>query len=252
MGRYLRQIRLDSQPEGYLAELPVVRSLMASQGLRFQSNITFFVGENGTGKSTLIEAMAVLLGFNPEGGTWNFSFSTCESHSQLYQHLKAVRGTKRPKDGFFLRAESFYNAASYIDQVNKIPFHGPPLIDSYGGTSLHKQSHGESFLALARNRFGGQGLYLLDEPEAALSPTGQMALMLEFQRLLEQDSQLIIATHSPILLTFPGAEIFQLTPEGIQRVSYQETLHYQLTRSFLENPQRMLNYLFAEDGEEQP
>ena len=153
--------------ESYLSRLPVVRQLRKSGGIRLDSQVTFFVGENGVGKSTLIEALAVAVGFNPEGGTINFNFSTQDSHSELYQYLKIVRGGKRPRTGFFLRAESFYNVATEVDRLEETP--GPSLLASYGGVSLHHQSHGESFMALVENRFGGQGLYILDEPEAALS-----------------------------------------------------------------------------------
>ena len=240
---YLASVRLRRQlPEDtYLRRLGPVRYLMAGGILEFDRSVTFLVGENGSGKSTLLEALAIACGFNAEGGTRNFSFSTRATHSILGEYLTPAR-RQYPKDGFFLRAESFYNVATNIDEMDESS-PGPRLIDSYGGISLHHQSHGESFLALVQNRFGGQGLYLLDEPEAALSPSRLLTLMGEMDRLVKADSQFIIATHSPILMAFPNARIYQLGEDGIKAVSYRETEHYQLTRCFLENPERMLRYL---------
>ena len=241
---YLREISLwRDPPEGdYLNDLPVVRAL-AERPLGFHRPVTFFVGENGVGKSTLIEALAVALGFNPEGGTRNFHFATAQTHSRLYECLRVARGAVRPRDGFFLRAESFYNVASNIDELDSEASFGPPLIDSYGGVSLHRQSHGESFLSLVENRFGGAGVYILDEPEAALSPMRLMRLIMDMQSLVEADSQFIISTHSPILMAFPGAEVYEIDAAGIRSVPYRETEHYRITRDFIENPERMLHYL---------
>ena len=240
---YLSGVKLRRElPEGsYLRRLPPVRYLMAGRELRFDRPVTFLVGENGSGKSTLLEAIAVACGFNPEGGTRNFRFATRETHSELGEYLTPIR-KGYPRDGFFLRAESFYNVASNIDEMDEGGL-GARVIDSYGGVSLHRQSHGESFLALVKNRFGGEGLYLLDEPEAALSPSRLLTLLCEVHRLVEHDSQLIIATHSPILMTYPNARLYQLGEEGIQTVDYQETEHYQLTKRFLDEPERMLHYL---------
>ena len=240
---YLTSIRLRRQlpQESYLCGLPPVRYLMEGGVLRFDTPVTFLVGENGSGKSTLLEGIAVACGFNPEGGTRNFSFSTRATHSPLGEYLTPAR-RRYPKDGFFLRAESFYNVATHIDELDEtVP--GPRLIDSYGGVSLHHQSHGESFLSLVEHRFGGQGLYLLDEPEAALSPARLLTLMVLLDQLVKKDSQFVIATHSPILMAFPGARLYQLGEAGVTAVDYQETEHYQLTRRFLENPERMLHYL---------
>jgi len=243
---YISSIRLSSLPpeDSYLYSLPVVRHLAHMKELPFSKAVTFLVGENGTGKSTLLEAIAVAYGFNAEGGTRNFSFSTSATHSDLYRHLTLSRSAY-PKDGFFLRAESFYNAASYIDEVYEGEFRAE-LRTSYGKRSLHAQSHGESFLALVENRFNGNGIYLLDEPESALSPSRLMTLLVHLHELSRKNSQFIIATHSPILMVYPGADIYQLSEEGIHSVSYRETEHYQLTRRFLENPERMLSYLFEE------
>ncbi len=244
-GKYIESVYLSSPlPEGsYLRALPAVRALEGREHrLTFDSDVTFFVGENGSGKSTLLEAIAVAYGFNAEGGTRNFSFSTEATHSELCGHLTIARN-RYPKDGFFLRAESFYNVATNIDRMDREPGLGGRVIDSYGGVSLHHQSHGESFLALVHNRFGGRGLYILDEPEAALSPARIMTLMAEMDDLVKRDSQFIVATHSPILMAFPNARIYRLDEMGIAPVAYEDTEHYQITKRFLNDPQRMLWYL---------
>lgn len=236
---YISGIFFDDQlnKRSYLYDLPVIRYLRKNKQLSFSSGVTFFVGENGMGKSTLLEAIAVAYGFNAEGGTKNFNFSTNQTHSELWEHITL---TKRAyaKDGFFLRAESLYNAATYIDEVR--------MTHHYGSISLHDQSHGESFLSIVQNRFTGRGLYILDEPEAALSPMRLLTLMAEIDALVKDDSQFIIATHSPILMAFPNAEILEFSEDGIKRVDYKDTEHYQLTRRFLENPEKMLHYLLEE------
>lgn len=246
-GKYIKSIYLKEKPpeESYLSGLPVVKNLLEIKELRFTSNVTFLVGENGTGKSTLLEAIAVSMRFNAEGGTRNFRFSTAHTHSELNEYITVVKGI-RPRDGFFLRAESFYNVASYINQLDSEPSFGAPVIDSYGGVSLHEQSHGESFLSLVKNRFGGNGIYLLDEPEAALSPSRQMTLMVLMNELVGRNSQFIIATHSPMLMAFPGAQVVELTEDGIQTVPYRQTEHFQLTKRFLDNPEKMLEMLLGE------
>ena len=245
---FIKEIGLhESVPsDSYLAELPVVKNLQRMGSLTFRKPVTFFVGENGIGKSTLIEAIAVSMGFNPEGGTLNFQFSTCDSHSDLHRYLYVKKNVNRRRDGFFLRAESFYNVASYVDELDRIPSMSPPIINSYGGVSLHRQSHGESFLALVENRFGGNGIYILDEPEAALSPGRLLRLMFLMKELVAQNSQFIISTHSPILMSFPDAEVYQLTEESIDLVSYRDTEHFQLTRQFVNDPERMLRYLMED------
>lgn len=246
--RYLESVFLrQSPPPGeYYAALPAVRHLAGGRRLAFPAAVTFFVGENGTGKSTLLEALAVAAGFNAEGGSRNFRFSTRATHSGLYQYLNLSRGAY-PRDGYFLRAESVYNLATDIDRLAE---GDPTLLESYGGRSLHAQSHGESFLSLVGNRFGGQGLYLLDEPEAALSPMRQMALLALIHRLADEGSQFIVATHSPILITCPGACVYQFDAAGIRKVDYRDTEHYQLTRRFLNDPQRMLTLLLTDEPEE--
>ena len=247
MPAYIRSLYIKEKPpeESYLSELPVVKNLLKMKELRFTSDVVFLVGENGTGKSTLLEAIAVSMGFNTEGGTRNFRFSTVDTHSELNEYITVVKGF-HPRDGFFLRAESFYNAASYIDRIDSGFSFGGPVIDSYGGVSLHEQSHGESFLALVKNRFGGNGIYLLDEPEAALSPSRQMTLMVLMNELLGKNSQFVIATHSPMLMTFPGAQVMELTEDDIKTVPYDQTGHFQLTKRFLNYPEKMLDVLLGE------
>lgn len=249
---YLRQIGLNrALPENtYWAKLPAVQHL-AAQPLTLTRPVTLLVGENGVGKSTLIEAIAVRLGFNAEGGTKNFNFATRETHAALYDYLDLGRGPYRPRDGFFLRAESFYNVATNIDELDEgapVNLHDLPIIARYGGRSLHEQSHGESFLALVRNRLGGQGMYVFDEPEAALSPTSLMELLGHIHRLEQADSQLVIATHSPVLMTYPGAQVLYIDETGIRPVDYRQTSHYQLTRRFLENPEPMYRLLWEREN----
>lgn len=220
--------------------LPAIRSF---DRIDLHPKVTFFVGENGSGKSTLLEAIAVSLGFNAEGGSKNFHFSTRRSHSELHEYLRIAKGIKRPRDGFFLRAESFFNVATEIENLDAEPAFGPPAIDSYGGRSLHEQSHGESFMALMTERFGGQGIYILDEPEAALSPQRQLAVLSRMHELVLNQSQFIIATHSPILMAYPDACIYQCSSEGVTQVAYEDTEHFQVTRDFLADPKRMLRIL---------
>lgn len=220
--------------------LPAVRSL---DQLDFHPKVTFFVGENGSGKSTLLEAIAVSLGFNAEGGSKNFNFGTRRSHSELHEHLRIAKGFKRPRTGFFLRAESFFNVATEIENLDAEPGLGAHVINSYGGRSLHEQSHGESFLTLLTERFGGQGLYILDEPEAALSPQRQLAVLSRIHDLVQDGSQFVIATHSPLLMAYPEACIYQCGADGVAPVAYEDTEHFRVTRDFLMNPQRMLRGL---------
>lgn len=228
--------------ESYLSDLPVIQQL---DSFSFEKNITFFCGENGTGKSTLLEALAVRYGFNPEGGSKNFDFHSHDTHSALYQFIRLTKGLVLPQDNFFLRAESFYNVAAEVDRMEN-ELGGAGLYQSYGGVSLHAQSHGESFLALVQNRFRGKGLYILDEPEAALSASRQMTLLSLIHKLARDGSQFIIATHSPILLACPDADIYVLSPDGpLVHTPYRETEPYQLTKMFLDDPERMLYYLLG-------
>lgn len=231
--------------DSYPFSLPAVRNLDV---LKLHPKVTFLVGENGSGKSTLLEAIAVASGFNPEGGTKNFRFGTRISHSPLHDYIRIAKGVRRPRDGFFLRAESFFNVATEIERLDSEGM-GPRVIDSYGGKSLHEQSHGESFMALMMNRFRGQGLYVLDEPEAALSPQRQLAALARIHDLVNEDSQFIIATHSPILMAYPDAFIYSCSPNGLELTDYYDTEHYRVMHNFVANPKRMLNVLFADrDG----
>ena len=211
--------------------------------IKFHPKVTFLVGENGSGKSTLIEALAIAWGFNAEGGTKNFNFKTHNANSNLNEFLRLTRAPKRARDGFFLRAESYFNLATEIEHLDAAPGPGAPVKNSYGFKSLHSQSHGESFFALLDNRFGGNGFYILDEPEAALSPSRQLSMLVRMRELINKNSQFIIATHSPILMAYPDAWIYQVSNKGLDRIDYKDTEHYQVTRDFLNRPDTMLDIL---------
>jgi predicted ATPase len=202
--------------------------------------VTFLIGENGTGKSTLLEAVAIAAGFNAEGGSRNFRFATRDTHSSLSDYIRLVRGIHRPKDGFFLRAETFYNAATYLETEV------PDALLAYGDRSLHQRSHGEAFMALLTERFRGKGLYILDEPEAALSPTRQMALLSLLHALVKKDSQFLIATHSPIIMAYPGSRIYVLSADGIRETPYDQTEHYVVARDFFARTGAIVQELLSE------
>lgn len=238
-------LRRDTVPsfDQYPFSLPVIRNF---DELILTKPVSFLVGENGSGKSTLLEAIAIATGFNAEGGSRNFKFETRRAHAELFRYLRLTKGLARSRDGYFLRAESFFNVASEIERLDEEPAGGPPIIDSYGGMSLHAQSHGESFQALLMNRFRGNGLYVLDEPEAALSPTRQLAAISRFHELVLEHSQFIIATHSPILMAYPDAEIFLIEDGRVRSVAYEDTEHFQITRDFLNRHRAMLRELLSE------
>ncbi len=240
---FIKEVQLNRSKVNNWNQYPFnIASISKFDKVEFPSNVTFLVGENGSGKSTIIEALAIAVGFNSEGGTRNFNFSTCQTHSDLHEYLKLDFTLSKPQDGFFYRAESFYNVASNIDELNKYGLKS--LLPSYGGKSLHEQSHGESFLSLVLNRFSGESLFILDEPEASLSPSRQMTFMVALNKLAKENSQFIIATHSPILLAYPDASIYQVSDEGIDRMEYEDTDAYQITKAFLKNPDRMFRELF--------
>jgi predicted ATPase len=235
---FLREIHLGKEKNidrrVYPFSIPAVKNLNV---LDLDHPVIFLVGENGSGKSTFIEAIAILAGFNPEGGSKNFSFSYHASESSLCDHLKLVRNFRKEKTGFFLRAETLFNVSSQILEND---------LSLYGWEDLHQKSHGEAFLWLMQNRFGSNGLYFLDEPEAALSPQRQLALLTILHDLVQRGSQFIIATHSPILMAYPKAQIYHLSENGIQKISYEDSEHYQVSREFLANPQRFLYHLLGE------
>jgi len=240
---YLREIIYNrDKVENFLEypfNIPAIKNLT---NLKFHPDVTFLVGENGTGKSTLLEAIAVLMGFNAEGGTKSSTFSTKKTHSILHNHLKRIRSFKLPGDGYFLRAESFYNLASLMDDIAEAD---PGYLAPYGGKSLHEQSHGESFMATLVNKLRGNGLYLMDEPEAALSPSRQMAALSAIHKLVEKKSQFIIATHSPILLAYPRAKIYQFSDTEIKLIKYEDTEHFSITKMFLDRHEQMLEKLMV-------
>ncbi|RJQ77120.1 ABC transporter ATP-binding protein [Pseudonocardiaceae bacterium YIM PH 21723] len=238
------RLPLEADTRRYPFTLPAVRRLLDGQELEFGTPVTFLVGENGSGKSTLIEALAVAAGFNAEGGSQNFRFATRASESSLGDHLVLRWERRKPRTGYFLRAESYYNVASEIERLDREPGGGRKIVESYGGVSAHERSHGESFLDLVTHRFGAQGLYFLDEPEAALSVRGCLAVLARIGDLVGQGCQFVIATHSPILLAAPGARILQLDAEGaLGEVPFDEALPVALTRDFLAAPDRYLRHL---------
>jgi predicted ATPase len=225
--------------------VPTIRHL---RNLELHPKVTFFVGENGSGKSTLLESIAEKLGFRADGGSRVKNLYQHEYESPLTPLLTLSKTSNKPMDGFFLRAESFYNWATELDELEATPFCGGAL-HAYGGKSLHKQSHGESFLNLLTQRIDGHGLYLFDEPEAALSPQRQLSMLVRMHDLADDFSQFIIATHSPLILAYPDAWIYQFTNNGIERVAYEDTDHFQITRSFLRDHKTMLKRLFKKDDE---
>lgn len=233
-------IRPDAQVdyEAYPFNIPAVREI---GNIAFHPNVTFFVGENGSGKSTVLEGIAVALGFGAEGGTRNVRFESAGAISALHDSLRLARGVPKPRDEYFLRAESFFNVASYMDATG--------YLDGYGRKSLHAQSHGESFMAVLLNKLRGNGIYLLDEPEAALSPSRQLAALSAIHQLVEDHSQFIIATHSPILLSYPNAKIIQFDKSGIAEAAYEDTEHFTITRDFLNHYPKRLEQLFQDGGD---
>ena len=222
------------EPNSYIR---TIESLRDVEKIEFQSPVSLFVGENGTGKSTLLEAIAVALGFNPEGGTKNYVFSTYDSHSELCDAIRIAKGYRKEKWGYFLRAESFYNVATQEEKYADI---------AHPSMQYHKKSHGESFLDLAQDNIKSNGLYLLDEPEAALSPQRQLTLLTQIYKCANDGAQFIIATHSPILLGIPNAQIFCFDNGKIHTCTYEETDSYKITEMFINNRQSLLQKLLDE------
>jgi predicted ATPase len=224
----------------YPFTIPVIRNF---KGLDLKKPVTFIIGENGSGKSTLLEAIAVAHGFNPEGGSKNFNFATKESHSSFHKYSKIGKSSNYARDDYFLRAESYYNLATEMDKLDEEPGLTPPIKDSYGGISLHKRSHGESFWALLKYRLGGNGVYIFDEPEAALSPMRLLGLLIRIDDLVKKNSQFIISTHSPIVMAYPNADIYEIVDGSLVPTKLEDTKHFYLTKYFMMNPRKMLNDL---------
>lgn len=231
-------IRSDAEIEftNYPYDIPFVREL---GHLKFHPDVTFFAGENGSGKSTILEGIAIALAYGPEGGTKNVQLKTTESVSPLHRALRSAHSFKKPADGYFLRAESIFNVATYMDGVG--------YLGGYDNRSLHSRLHGEAFMAPLTHKFRGYRLYLLDEPEAALSPNRQLAALSAIHQAVQNESQFIIATHSPILLSYPRAKIVQFDGSGISEVKYEDTEHFALTRDFLKHYPRRLEQLLADE-----
>jgi predicted ATPase len=245
----LRSILLEipeDKADNYPFNIAALRNL---EELQFHPDVTFFVGENGTGKSTLLESIAQLMKCGGQGGTGNFSLADSSGLSEMHQYMRVKRGPSGPRDRFFLRAESLYNVGTYLEELANDPdarTTPEQVFRRYGGKSLHHQSHGESFIAVLTNTFGGNGLYLLDEPEAALSPQRQMAALVRIHDLVQANSQFVIATHSPILMAYPNSIIYLFDEQGCHRVKYEETEHLQVTLDFLQNYPKRLQQLLSD------
>lgn len=234
--QFIQRLSIDwnkIEQSSYLRKIEAIKDL---EELVFEKPITFFVGENGSGKSTLLEALAVAYGFNPEGGTKNYSFSTYDSHSQLYEAIRVSKGFRKARWGYFLRAESFYNVATKEEEYADI---------AHPSEKYHEKSHGESFLALAQNQLRPNGLYLFDEPEAALSPQRQLTLLMEICSCAKQGSQFIIVTHSPLLLGIPDAQIVSFDDGTVHNCEYEETESYKVTEMFINNRELLLRRLLS-------
>jgi predicted ATPase len=225
---------------GFPFDLPVIEAV---EDVRLDRPVTLLAGENGSGKSTILEAVAAAIGFADQGGELErVGELPAVPRSVLGGALAPVLTSTKPRNGYFLRAESFFNIARLIDRDDRVAI--------YGDVPLHQQSHGESFLALAANRFGGDGLYLLDEPEAALSVPGELALLAVIARAASAGAQFVVATHSPILLACPGARIYELDDTGVASPDYDDLQAVSLTRGFLAAPERYLRALDSDASEE--
>ena len=233
---YLKEIQIQRPPDNFVISHPFnIPAIQKLERLTFHADVTFLVGENGSGKTTLLEGIAIAMGFSPEGGTKNVQLNTAKKASSLSEFIKTIKSYKQPADHYFLRAESFYNVATYMDQSK--------YLQAYGGKSLHEQSHGEAFISVILNKLTGSGLYIFDEPEAALSPSRLFTAMAAIDQLVKAESQFIIATHSPILMAYPRSKIYLLTEEGIFETTYEETEHYKVTKQFLNNYREILDQI---------
>lgn len=232
--QFIRSISInwnEISADSYLRDIAALKSV---EELVFDHPVTYFVGENASGKSTLLEAIAVAYGFNPEGGTKNYSFSTHDSHSELYRSITLTKSYRRSRWGYFLRAESFYNVATAeLDYAES----------SSSSGKYHQKSHGESFLSVIQDNIRPDGIYIFDEPEAALSPQKQLTLLIDIYKHAARGAQFIIATHSPILLGTPDAAIYSFDDEGVHPCSYEDTASYRVTELFINNRQRFLQQL---------
>jgi predicted ATPase len=240
---HIQYIRLKDDIErdtnSYPFNIPLIRNF---KKIEFKKPVTFICRENGTGKSTLLEAFAISYGFNTEGGSKNFNFKTRDIHSSFHECLRIGKTVNHAKDGFFLRPESFYNLATNIDELDKDPG-GPRIIESYGGISLHEQSHAENFWSLLKNRLGGNGVYIFDEPETAFSPMRLLELLVIIDELVKSNSQFIISTHSPILMAYPNADIYEIVNDRLQLTEFEDTRHFSVTKYFLMNYKKMIENL---------
>lgn len=232
--QFIQRISIDWNKVDKKSYLREIKTLQTLKEVVFNNSITFFTGENGSGKSTLLEAIAISYGFNPEGGTKNYSFSTYDSHSTLYKAITVSKGYRKPKWGYFFRAESFYNVATKEEEYSQ---------NTYSSKKYHKKSHGESFISLFQDQFKENSIYLLDEPEAALSPQTQLALLIEICESAKKGAQFIIATHSPILLAIPGAQIIRFDDGKIVNCEYEDTESYKVTEMFINNRNQILKKL---------
>jgi predicted ATPase len=230
--RIFKRDDIEPYEDVYPYNIPLVKNF---KEIEFHKPVTFFVGENGSGKSTLLEAFAILAGLNPEGGSRNFNFATRATHSDFHDKLKMTRSHIRNRDAYFYRAESFYNVATNIDDL--------AVQEYYGNVSLHAQSHGESFMTLLLDRLGGNGIYIFDEPESALSPMRQLTMLTRIHDLVKLNSQFLIATHSPIIMSYPDADVYDITDGRFDKISAEETMHYKITKHFLNNTNAMLSQI---------
>lgn len=246
---FLRKLELLRNEEINEKQYPfVIPSIRSLEELHFHQPVTFFVGENGSGKSTLLEGIADKCGFHTAGGGRNNVYDVDAVQADLSNYIR-LSWLPKVTNGFFLRAEAFHHFATYVDELYK---EGNEILQYYGGNSLHHQSHGEAFLSLFLHRFHEKAIYLLDEPEAALSPMKQLALLKIINDLTKKGNvQFIIATHSPILLGYLDATLYYFGDGGIKEIAYEETEHYQITNYFLQYREKMLQELFREDEEDE-